>query len=102
MSVAYQLGWEPYVEVIGDEGTYVAVAYSRSRDLAGVARLLGEDEPERVGFAPESRLLLGLGEWVLEGIRVAFEYSRNRDYDVSEGGTGGVAHGFASVVTIVW
>jgi hypothetical protein len=93
VSLGYQFDWNPWVQEIGQQGTFVSVAYSQSRNLAGTTGLVN-DVPTRVGFVPKSRLLLTAGEWVLETVRVAVEYADNRDYSQSEGGTGNSAPGF--------
>ncbi|MBX6426960.1 MAG: hypothetical protein IRZ09_13680, partial [Variibacter sp.] len=97
VSLAYQFDWNPWITEIGAQGTFVSVAYSGSRDMAGVTDLVG-GVPTRVGFVPEHRLLLTAGEWVMDGLRVAVEYSANWDYQPKSGGTGQIAHGaFGSV-----
>jgi len=103
VQVAYQFDWNRYVEVIGAQGTYVVVGYSESRDLAGVEKAIG-DPPTlvTVGDVPEKRLNAGVGEWVLPGLRVAFEYSHVIDYGVDEGGTGNSADGVFMQVTYEW
>ncbi len=93
VSLAYQLDWNPWVLEIGQQGTFVSIAYSQSRNLAGTTALIN-GAPTRVGFVPKSRLLLTAGEWVLDTVRVAIEYADNRDYSQSEGGTGNSAPGF--------
>ena len=40
VSIGRQFDWNPWVEEIGAQGTFVSVSYSQSRDLAGVTRLL--------------------------------------------------------------
>lgn len=109
IALGYQFDWNPSVEIIGAQGTYFTIGYSESDDLAGVTRLIGADPlagvpgtPLRVGFVPERRLSVGLGEWVLPGLRVAFEYSYALDYDEDEGGTGNSAHGFFNQLTYEW
>jgi hypothetical protein len=47
----------------------------------------------RVTVTPRPRLFLTGGEWVMDGLKVAVEYSANWDYPVNSGGTGKVAHG---------
>lgn len=42
---------------------------------------------------PESRLIVTAAKWVLEGTRVALEYSHNRDYPTSKHRTGSQADG---------
>lgn len=98
LSLGYQFDWNPWVQEIGQQGTFVAIGYSESRQLAGVTALIN-GEPTRVGFVPKRRLVLTAGEWVLDGVRVLFEYSRNWDYTLSEGGTGNAAPGFFVALT---
>lgn len=93
VSLGYQFDWNPWVQEIGQQGTFVSVAYSQSSDLAGTTASL-DGTLTRVGFVPKSRLLLTAGEWVLETVRVAAEYAYNKDYPVSQGGTGNSAPGF--------
>ena len=92
VALGYQFGWNPWVEVIGAQGTFVAIGYSRSHDLAGVT-LTTTGGPSRVGFVPESRLTITAAEWVLEGLKIALEYSHNWDYGSGKGGTGRQADG---------
>ena len=81
IQVAYQFDWNPYVEVIGAQGTYVVFGYSESQDLAGVMKDVARGaDVVRVGNVPEKRLSAGVGEWVMDGLRVAFEYSHVVDY----------------------
>jgi hypothetical protein len=93
VSLGYQFDWNPWVQEIGQQGTFVSVAYSQSSDLAGTTASL-DGTLTRVGFVPRSRLLFTAGEWVLETVRVAAEYALNKDYPVSQGGTGNSAPGF--------
>ena len=102
VALGYQLGWNPWVETIGAQGTFVAVGYSRSRDLAGVQLASAGGGLTRVGFVPEGRLTLTAGEWVLEGTKVAIEYSHNWDYPVKKGGTGREADGVFLGLTYTW
>ena len=96
-SVAYQFDWNPWITEIGAQGTFISVAYSGSQDMAGAMDLIG-GVPTRIGFVPQSRLLVTAGEWVMDGLLVAVEYSANWDYRLDSGGTGQVAHGvFGSV-----
>jgi len=96
-SVAYQFDWNPWITEIGAQGNFISVAYSGSKDLAGAMALIN-GVPTRVGFVPQHRLFLTGGEWVMDGLKVAMEYSVNWDYPQSTGGTGQVAHGvFGSV-----
>jgi hypothetical protein len=101
LQLGYQLDWNPYVEVIGNQGTFVALGYSESSDLAGVTRVVNAT-PERVGNVPERRLLASVGEWVLEGVRVELEYSHLLDYSVDDGGTGNSADGVFFQVSFQW
>jgi hypothetical protein len=102
-SMTYQFDWNPTVEIIGAQGTYFALGYSESDDLAGVTRVLAGDplNPFRVGNVPERRLSVGMGEWVLDGLRVALEYSHVWDYDTGLG-TGNEADGVFMQVTYEW
>jgi hypothetical protein len=105
-SLGYQFDWNPTVEVIGAQGTYFTIGYSESFDLAGVNRIFDPLAPipvvDRVGFVPEKRLSVGIGEWVLDGLRVALEYSYVIDYDEAEGGTGNDANGVFWQLTYEW
>ena len=100
-SVGYQFGWNPWVESIGGQGSYLALGYSRTRDLAGAVQLLGTEQL-RVGALPKSRWTLTAGEWVHEGVKVQLEYSRTTDYPVSEGGTGTTGNGIQMTLTYSW
>lgn len=102
LSLGYQFDWNPWVEAIGAQGTYVSIGYSQSRGLAGVTRLVNNEPAARVGFVPKRRLLLTAGEWVADGVRLAVEYSRNWDYSLNEGGTGNAASGIFTSLTYVW
>jgi hypothetical protein len=100
----YQFDWNPTVEVIGTQGTYLAMGYSESSDLFGVTRIVDPLNPvqERVGFVPERRFSVGIGEWVFEGCRVAFEYSHDIDYGKNVGGTGNAADAVLMQWTYEW
>lgn len=105
VSWAYQFGWNRSVEVIGAQGTYFVIGYSETQDMAGVTRSIGDPLAPtllRVGNAPERRLSVGMGEWVLDGLRVAIEYSHAVDYSVAEGGTGNSANGVFMQMTYEW
>jgi hypothetical protein len=56
----------------------------------------------RTGFVPESRLTLTAAEWVLDGLRVAIEYSHNWDYPIAKGATGRQADGVLLDFTYQW
>ncbi len=45
---------------------------------------------------------MGFGEWVLDGARVAVEYSHIVDYSEEEGGTGKSADGVFMQLTYEW
>jgi uncharacterized coiled-coil protein SlyX len=91
-SIAYQFDWNPWITEIGHQGgDFISVAYSGSKDMAGaIALITGET---RVGFVPKHRLLVTWGEWVMDGLKLALEYSVNWDYPQSVGGTGAIAKG---------
>jgi uncharacterized coiled-coil protein SlyX len=97
-SIAYQFDWNPWITEIGHQGgDFISLAYSGSKDMAGAAVLIN-GEPTRVGFVPQHRLLTTWGEWVMDGLKLALEYSVNWDYPQSKGGTGQIAQGvFVSV-----
>ena len=101
VAFGYQFDWNPWVETIGGQGTYVAFGYSQSRDLAGAIQLVN-NVPSRVGSLPRSRWTLTAGEWVLEGLKVQLEYSRIRDYPVNQGGTGASGDGVQMTLTYSW
>lgn len=92
-SLGYQFGWNPWVERIGDQGTFVAIGYSGSQGLAGVTSM-SSGTPTRVGFVPQSRLIMTASEWVLESVKLTFETSIDWDYPISDGGTGRAANAF--------
>jgi hypothetical protein len=99
VSLGYQFDWNPWVVEIGQQGNYISIAYSGSKDMAGVTDLVN-GVPTRVGFVPQHRLFVTLGEWPIDGLRVAVEYSVNWDYAQSAGGTGQVAHGVFGMVQL--
>ena len=98
-SIAYQFDWNPWVTEIGAQGDFVSLGYSGSKDMAGVT-ILTAGLPTRIGFVPQHRLFLTGGEWVMDGLKVAVEYSANWDYPVSSGGTGRVAHGAFGLIQL--
>ncbi len=107
VSMGYQFDWNPSVVEVGAQGTYLALGYSESYDLAGVTEEIGPPlfapEKVRVGFVPKKRFVVGMGEWVLDSLRVAVEYSHIVDYPIGEGlGSGRSANGFFGVVTYEW
>lgn len=101
LAVGYQFDWNPWVEAVGAQGSYLALGYSESRDLAGATQLLGTTST-RVGFLPRSRWTLTAGEWVQEGLKVQLEYSHTTDYGISQGGTGATATGLQMTLTYSW
>ena len=98
-SIAYQFDWNPWVQEIGAQGDFISVGYSGSQDMAGVS-ILQNGIPTRIGFVPQHRLFLTGGEWVMDGLKVAVEYSANWDYPVSVGGTGRVAHAWFGLIQL--
>jgi hypothetical protein len=98
-SIAYQFDWNPWVQEIGAQGDFISLGYSGSKDMAGVS-ILQNGVPTRIGFVPQHRLFLTGGEWVMEGLKLAVEYSANWDYPVSAGGTGKVAHGVFGLIQL--
>jgi len=89
-SFAYQFDWNPWITEIGQQGDFLSVAYSGSKDLAGVAdRINGA----RTGFVPQRRLSVTVGEWPMDALKLSVEYSVDWDYPRSSGGTGNVAQG---------
>ena len=101
LTLGYQLDWNPWVETIGAQGTFISVGYSQSRDLAGATRVF-ETATTRAGFTPKRRLLFTLGEWVADGLKVVVEFSRNWDYAINENGTGRVVPGLFTTMTYQW
>jgi hypothetical protein len=98
LSLGYQIGWNPWVEAIGAQGTYFAIGYSQSSDLGGVL----DSDGDRIGNVPRRRFVVGAGEWILEGFRIAVEYSHIWDYSTNRGGTGRSANGVFSLLTYEW
>ena len=98
-SIAYQFDWNPWITEIGAQGDFISLGYSGSKDMAGVS-ILQNGMPTRIGFVPQHRLFLTGGEWVMDGLKVAVEYSANWDYPVSVGGTGKVAHGWFGLIQL--
>lgn len=69
-------------------------------DLAGV--LDDINGLVRVGALPREKLLVSVGESVMGGVGVAFEYSRLLDYPVAQGGTGRSGTEVFSMLTCDW
>ncbi|MEA2791528.1 MAG: hypothetical protein QOG73_3934, partial [Acetobacteraceae bacterium] len=101
VALGYQFAWNPWVETIGAQGTYAALGYSRSHDMAGATQAT-TGGPTRVGFVPESRLTVTAAEYIWEGMKVAIEYSHNWDYSIGKGGTGRQADGILLDFTLTW
>ena len=101
ISAGYQFDWNPWVTSIGGQGTFAAVGYSETRDLAGVSQVTGTTT-SRVGFLPRQRLTMTLGEWLADGVKLVFEYSLTKDYPSSEGGTGNTGRGLSAVLSYAW
>jgi hypothetical protein len=91
-SLAYQFDWNPWVTEIGAQGDFISIGYSGSKDMAGVTGLIS-GVPTRIGFVPQNRLFVTAGEWPMDGLKIAVEYSADWDYSTNVGGTGKVAHG---------
>jgi hypothetical protein len=102
VALGYQFDWNPWVETIGSQGNYVAIGFSRSQDLAGATLATTGGTQNRVGFVPQSRILVTAAEWFLEGGKLALEYSHDWDYPVAKGGTGKQANGIFLDFTYVW
>ena len=101
VALGYQFDWNPWVETIGGQGSYLALGYSQSNDLAGATQIVGTVS-NRVGFLPRSRWTLTAGEWVLDGLKVQLEYSRITDYSISQGGTGATGSAVQMTMTYSW
>ena len=98
VSLGYQFDWNPWLDAIGGQGTFVAVGYSGTRDLAG-ANVLVNGQPKRTGAVPQSRFFITAGEWVMDGVKLQLEYALSFDYSRARGGTGKMGHGIFSVLT---
>ena len=102
VALGYQFDWNPWVDVIGEQGDFVSVTYSRSHDLAGVKEATGSRTSpsfSRVGFLPKERLIVTAGEWVLESTKLSVEYSRDSDYGKDQVASGRRAHQFVFDIT---
>jgi uncharacterized coiled-coil protein SlyX len=98
-SVAYQFDWNPWIVEIGQQGSFVSLAYSGSNGMSGTTALIG-GVPTRVGFVPQNKLLLTYGEWVMDGLKIALEGAVSWDYPQSSGGTGQVVYGAFGLVQL--
>lgn len=101
ISTGYQFDWNPWLEAAGAKGTYLALTYSQSYDLAGATDEVA-GEMERIGTVPEQKFLAHAGEWIFESTRIALEYSYIVDYSVQDGGTGKSASAVFSTLTYEW
>ena len=101
VSLGYQLGWHPWVQEIGAQGSYLALGYSRTSSLQSLSTLVA-GVPVQMAGLPRQRLLLTAGEWVQDGLRLVLEYSREWDYSISDGGTGLRSHGWTTSLTYAW
>ena len=102
LSLGYQFDWNPWVKKVGEQGTFVSLGYSESRDLAGVTQNDTAGQPTRVGAVPKRRYIATAGEWVLENVLWTIEYSHIVDYSKSEGGTDGTGNAVFTQLTFVW
>jgi uncharacterized coiled-coil protein SlyX len=98
-SIAYQFDWNPWVTEIGQQGSFISVAYSGSQGMSGTTAVIN-GVPTRVGFVPQNKLLLTYGEWVMDGLKIAIEGAVNWDYPQSSGGTGEVVYGAFGLVQL--
>lgn len=101
VALGYQLGWNPWVETLGGQGTYLSFGYSQSRDFAGATQLI-DNASTRVGSLPRSRWMLTVGEWVQEALNVRLEYSGTKDFRVVDGGTGANGNLVQMTLTYSW
>jgi hypothetical protein len=98
-SIAYQFDWNPWITEIGQQGSFVSLAYSGSQGMSGTTALIS-GVPTRVGFVPQNKLLLTYGEWVMDGLKIAIEGAVSWDYPQSSGGTGEVVYGAFGLVQL--
>lgn len=101
ISLGYQFAWNPWVEMIGGQGDYVAIGYSRTSDLAGATELTGTTRV-KVGALPQARMTATAGEWFLPNARIAIEYAHNWDYPIAQGGTGRQSDGVFAALNYNW
>ena len=98
-SLGYQFDWNPWITEIGQQGSFVSLAYSGSKDMSGTTAVTN-GVPTRVGFVPQNKLLLTYGEWVMDGLKIAVEGAVSWDYPQSRGGTGEVVYGAFGLVQL--
>jgi hypothetical protein len=101
VSMGYQFDWNRWAPPSGSAGTYVAIGFSQSHDLAGIAENIAS-EILRVGAVPRSRFLAHFAEWVTDSTRLAFEYQHVVDYSKAAGGTGKKANAYTMTLTYEW
>ncbi len=99
LGLGYQFDWNPWVEKVGDQGTFVAITWSGTSDMAGISALQ-DGSLTRVGNLPRQRLALTAGEWIMDGVKLAGEFLVSWDYAKSEGGTGNVTAGVLTSLTL--
>ena len=99
VSLGYQFDWNPWVDAIGEQGTFIAIGYSRTRELVGATQTVS-GKSERVGAAPKSRVILTAGEWVAEDLKIALDLLVDWDYASKDGGTG--ERGFSIISSLTY
>jgi hypothetical protein len=77
-----------YTTEIFGEKTYGAFGYSQSYDLAGAF--------------PETRKIATVGRWLMEDLRLTFDYAHDVDYARIVGGTGRSANTYTLRLTYEW
>ena len=85
---AWQLELGYTTEIFFGTKTYVAVNYSRTYDL--------------LGQFPKKRFLATAGSWLVENIRLAFEYGYDQDYSKVWQGTGRDSNYYTLRMTYEW
>ena len=68
--------------------TFGALGYSQSYELAGAF--------------PKQRMIVAVGRWFFDGLRLAFDYAHDQDYSRAAGGTGKSADAFTLRMTAEW
>jgi len=85
--------WNPWIQEIGAQGDFISLGYSGSKRHGGRGNAASRcANPDRIR-PPTPAFSSPAGNGVMDGLKVAVEYSANWDYPVSSGGTGKVAHG---------
>ena len=75
-SIAYQFDWNPWIQEIGAQGDSYRWDIPAARTWRA-CRSCKNGIPTRIGFVPQHRLFLTGGEWVMDALKVAVEYSAN-------------------------